>query len=748
FGASVSVSGDTIVIGAFSDDGGRGSAYVFTRNNGGTDYWGQVTRITASDRATDDYFGYSVSISFDTIVVGAFYGDVGANANQGSAYTFNQVGNTWVEIGHPVASDGAVGDWFGTSVAVSGDTIVVGASGDSVGANVSQGSAYVFTRNYGGADNWGQVKKITASDGEAGDNFGNTVSVSGDTIVVGASGDDVAGVDQGSAYVFTRNYGGADNWGQVKKLIAGDGEADDWFGSSVSISGETIVVGAVIDGVDGVDQGSAYVFTRNYGGTDNWGQVKRLTASDGAAFYYFGESVSVSGDTIVVGAGSNDLKGAAYVFTRNYGGADYWGQVKKLTASDGATNDLFGVSVSVSGDTIVVGACRDDVDEIDEGSAYVFTRNYGGADNWGQVKHIAAYDRSAGDYFGASVSVSGDTIVVGASNDFVGTNSYQGSAYVFTRNNGGADNWGLVTNITAGDGAANDYFGRDVSISGDTIVVGAHYDDVGANLDQGSAYIYHFDFIISSPTITTVDITAAIVDTLYSVDYDATDPNIQDVLTWSLATNAPWLNIVPSTGVLSGTPGSSNLGTYWVNVSVSDGNGGTDWTNFTLTVKLPPINLGVGWNLISIPLELANASVENVLASVSGMWDVVKYYDVTDVMDPWKTYRIGGTVNDLAFIDRTMGIWVHATDNCSLEVFGTIHASTDIVLHAGWNLVGYPTLTAQMVGLALWGTGADRVEVFDPVSPYIKEVGGTYLMKPGEGYWIRVPAETIWTIYW
>ncbi|MDD4308201.1 MAG: FG-GAP repeat protein, partial [Thermoplasmata archaeon] len=271
------------------------------------------------------------------------------------------------------ASDGAPNDLFGASVAVSGDTIVVGAYGDDGG----RGSAYVFTRNNGGADYWGQVEKLTATDGAASDLFGASVAVSGDTILVGAYGDDGS---QGSAYVFTRNSGGADYWGQVKKLTAKDGTNNDLFGASVAISGDIIIVGAFGDDVVGSDQGSAYVFTRNNGSAENWGMIKKLTASDGGADDYFGASVSVSGDTVTVGAyGDDSGQGSVYVFTRNNGGADYWGQVKKLNAADGAADDWFGASVSVSGDTIVVGSYGD---ETGQGSAYVFMRNNGGADYW------------------------------------------------------------------------------------------------------------------------------------------------------------------------------------------------------------------------------------------------------------------------------------------------------------------------------------------------------------------------------
>ena len=385
------------------------------------------------------------------------------------------------------ASDAAAGDYFGRSVAISGDTVVVGAQNND-DAGTDSGSAYIFSRNTGGADNWGQVKKLTASDAAAGDWFGRSVAISGDTVVLGADGNDDAGASSGSAYIFSRNFGGADFWGQVKKITASDAAAGDWFGLSLAISGDTVVVGAYGNDDAGAFSGSAYIFSRNFGGADNWGQVKKLTASDAATYDFFGLSVAISGDTVVVGAYGNDdagaFSGSAYIFSRNFGGADNWGQVKKLTASDAAAGDWFGFSLAISGDTVVVGAYGNDDAGASSGSAYIFSRNFGGADNWGQVKKLTASDAATYDFFGLSVAISGDTVVVGAdSNDDAGTDS--GSAYIFSRNFGGADNWGQVKKLTASDATGWEHFGRSVAISGDTVVVGAEEKD-----NAGSAYIF------------------------------------------------------------------------------------------------------------------------------------------------------------------------------------------------------------------------------------------------------------------
>ena len=405
-------------------------------------------------------------------------------------------------------SGGAVDDYFGWSVSVDGDTAVVGAPLDDVGANSDQGTAYVFYRDRDGAGQWGLVKTLTASDELADDHFGQSVFVDGDTIVVGAPHDNIYHHGEGSAYVFYRNEGGADNWGEKKKVTASDGAAKNSFGASVSVDGDTLVVGAPRVGNY---VGSAYVFYRDEGGADNWGEKKKVT-SGSTQQEQFGGSVSVDGDTLVVGAFGDDVdgkvnQGSAYVFYRDEGGADNWGQKRKVTSSDGAAEDWFGSTISVSGTTAVVGAFFDDVDANgDQGSAYVFYRDEGGADNWGEVKILRASDGAAFDELGRSVSVDGDSIVVGASADDVGAQDNQGSAYVFYRNEGGADNWGELEMLTASEGWGGDALGYSVSVDGETVLVGAYRDDS----DKGSAYVFKVNYAPvldagQSPVLTAID---------------------------------------------------------------------------------------------------------------------------------------------------------------------------------------------------------------------------------------------------
>ena len=370
-GTSVAVDGDTLVLGAPSDDASRGAVYVYRRSG---DSWTQAAKLTASDGAAGDLFGGAVAIDGDTIVAGALGDDVGANTNQGSVYTFARAGAkaARTETAKLTASDGALNDELGISVAVDGDTIVAGAFADDIGANVDQGSVYTFTRK--GATARTQTAKLTASDGAAGDEVGHRVAIAGDTIVAGAPSDDVGAIaEQGSAYTFTR--AGAAERTETAKLTAGDGAATDAFGVSVAIDDDTIVVGAFGHGVGAnAAQGAVYTFTR--AGAAARTETAELTAGDGAAGDLLGASVAVDGDTIVAGALLDDIgdtadQGSVYTFTR--AGPAARTETAKLTAGDGAERDLLGVSLAVDGDTIVAGAFLDDVDDsADQGSASVF----------------------------------------------------------------------------------------------------------------------------------------------------------------------------------------------------------------------------------------------------------------------------------------------------------------------------------------------------------------------------------------
>ena len=386
------------------------------------------------------------------------------------------------------ASDGASIDYFGQAVSISGDTMVVGSYADN---NIYQdsGSAYIYER--AGNGTWSEVAKLIASDTDSGDLFGYVVSISGDTLVVGAPQVDDNGVDSGSAYIYER--AGDGTWSAVAKLTASDAASGDLFGLAVSISGDRVVVGSYADNENGLDSGTAYIYERAVDGT--WPEVVKLTASDGFSSDYFGNEVAISGDTVLVGAPHEDNEngfnsGSAYIYERAVDGT--WPEVAKLTASDGAPYDYFGHAVSISGDTIVVGAYRDDFDCSNCGSAYVFERNTKG--QWIETQKLFASDAEADDYYGLIVSLSGDTVVVGAAKaDDNGTES--GSAYIYEQ--AGDGTWSEVAKLTASDGSSADYFGQAVSISGDWVVVGGYLDDNENGSDSGSAYVFEMASVLN-----------------------------------------------------------------------------------------------------------------------------------------------------------------------------------------------------------------------------------------------------------
>jgi hypothetical protein len=364
--------------------------------------WVQYSQLSASDPALYDNFGHSVAMDGNTIVAGVPYDDTGPYADAGSVYVYTRTGDRWRQQDHLVASDGQAQDWFGYAVSISGDTIVVGAYGDDAKGSQS-GSAYVFIRSGG---SWSQQDHLVADDGTMNDGFGNSVAISGDTIVVGAAADSTGAASQaGSAYVFVRT---GSSWIQQDHLVAADAETDDWFGTSVAIDRDSIVVGAPGEDTGGVLAGSAYVFARTSGTRS---QQKQLFAPDTQPVDRFGHSVAISGQIIVVGAYADDTSagndtGSAYVF-----GA--WGEQDHLVVDDAESGDHAAYSVAIDGDRIVVGTPSDDTAAGSRaGSAYVFARTDG---VWSQQGHLFADGAASDDRLGNSVAISGDNIVVGAS---------------------------------------------------------------------------------------------------------------------------------------------------------------------------------------------------------------------------------------------------------------------------------------------------------------------------------------------
>jgi len=350
FGYSVSFDGDTLLIGAYSDDEqgiNSGSVYVFTWN--GT-AWEQQAKLLASDGAAGDKFGYTVFVDGSLAIIGAPWDD-DKGEDSGSAYVFILFEGVWRQQQKLIASDGTAGDNFGM-VSLDENTAIVGAPWND-GNGKDSGAAYVFTLS----GEWKEQTKLFSLDSSSNDLFGESVYLDGDSVLIGAPHDDDNGVDSGSVYVFT---GGGSSWSLQTKILATGGVAGDNFGTAVSLSGNTALIGAPMNDDNGVDSGAAYVFTRT-GST--WTQQKKLLASDDSGS--FGSSVSQDVDYAVIGAPQSQ---SAYVFLRTS-----WSQETKLVASDGgATFSYFGQSVSVCGDIAVIGAPYDDDNGVRSGSAYMY----------------------------------------------------------------------------------------------------------------------------------------------------------------------------------------------------------------------------------------------------------------------------------------------------------------------------------------------------------------------------------------
>ena len=389
----------------------------------------------------------------------------------------------FIEVARLTASDASIGDFLGWSVAIHGDTAVVGAYGDD-DSGESSGAAYIFERSQANPNAWEQVAKLTAGDAAAADFFGVRVAISGDTVLVSAYGDDDSGSASGAVYVFERLQGSPDAWSEVVKLTASDAAAGAVFGSSVAISGDTAVVGAHSALVQGlfypVRTGAAYVFERNHPVANAWGEAAKLAPSNERGGQYFGFSASISGDTVLVGAFNYEGeggRGAAYVFNRHQGGENNWGHVVKLRPNDLGWERWFGYSVSLSGDYALIGDYQSGDAGFRSGAAYVFERDQG---SWSQVAKLTASDAAGGDQFGFSVSIDAEAAVIGAPYDAYG-GAVRGSAYVFRRNDEGEPTWREVAKLTPSVNSG--HFGSDVAVSDETVVVGDH-------TGFGAAYVF------------------------------------------------------------------------------------------------------------------------------------------------------------------------------------------------------------------------------------------------------------------
>ncbi|MEP7288307.1 MAG: putative Ig domain-containing protein [Chloroflexota bacterium] len=444
-----------------------------------------------------------------------------------------------------IANDGTANDYFSDAVAVSGNTVIVGAP-----ATINYiGAAYVFVMTGG---TWVFQAKLTASDGVASDLFGGAVGLSGDTAIVGASRNSN---QIGAAYIFVRS---GTTWTPQQKLTANDGLPKDAFGTSVSIDTDTAIIGAPnTPGHSAIRK--AYAFVRS---GSAWTQQQELLAGDDLPTDSFGIRVAVSGDLALIGAeGQNSNAGSAYVFARSN---TTWTLQQKLTASDGASGDFFGCSVAIDGTSAVIGAVGKSTST---GAAYVFTTN---GITWSQQQKLSANDGASGDYFGEGVALSGNAIIVG---------NYGGSApYVFTYN---GVLWTQQQKLIANNDTDADYFGQSVAIDGAIVVTGF--------LDNNTRAAYVFNSNL--PVITSIDhtmFTAGSTNTFTVTATGSPTPIFS-------ATGLPaWATLNPTTGVLNGTPPNTIGSPFAITITATNGVAPDATQNFTLTVNQAPTITSTG----------------------------------------------------------------------------------------------------------------------------------------------------------
>lgn len=624
FGGALSLDGSTAVIGADGDDDNgsySGAVYVFRELNGS---WSQIAKLHPVDPEPFDHFGFGVAIDSDTLVVGANLEDEGGYQS-GAAYVFRESGGAWHQVAKLIADDAYSGDYFGVSVSIDGDTILVGAIWDDEGATNS-GSCYVFRETEG---HWSQIAKLTAHDPQHHDQFGFSVALDNGTALIGSARNLESSTPGGISYVFQETNSG---WIELSTLGTSDGATDNDFGRWVALSGTRAVVGASTADLPGSGSGAAYVYELRFstddcnlngrpdecdadcnqngipddcdldlgtspdcngnlipdecdisagtsldcngndvpdecdiasGASDDCDSngvpddcqldcnanhtpdvcdlanatsvdcnrngipdecdlateaspdcnansipdecdveletssdcdhngvpdecdedcngngipdacdvvpthLARLFASDGAQGDRFGNAVDLCNDTLIVGSEFADnggiSRGAAYLFRNGESG---WAHIATLTASDAEDHDEFGNDVAIDGDTVIVGAMRERDGGYESGAAYVFREIAG---SWQQIAKLVANDAAPYDQFGFSVDISGTTAVVGM---FEAPNgeAHGGGAYIFQEMDG---TWQQVAKLTDEEAASDDYFGYSVAVDGSRIMIGS-----------------------------------------------------------------------------------------------------------------------------------------------------------------------------------------------------------------------------------------------------------------------------------
>ncbi|MCH2134084.1 MAG: hypothetical protein MK116_10080 [Phycisphaerales bacterium] len=471
-GNAVAIDGSRLAVGARYHDGDEydsGSVFIFEELESGG--WSEIQMLTANDDDAYDYFGHSLDLQGNRLLVSTWADDETGH-DAGAAYFFQAAADgTWSQAQKITAPDAVSTNYFGDEVRLDGDTIAISAPGYS-GAN---GATYIFTID--SSEYWTYAQQLIFSDSSSNDFAGQGLGLDGDSIIIGIPADDELGNDAGGAVAFQFNPDSG--WSESTYVLPSDGTGSSLGGFATSIFNNTIVSGApaIFGG-----EGQATVF--EWTGDNGWSQVAWLQDESGESSTFFGYSVALHQDTILVSARGHDINsGRVYTYERNTDGL--WDLDQALTSSDASSYDRFGWSMDLDDQTAVIGAIFGDAGATSSGSAYVFDRDFEGS--WVETAALSASDGEIDDQFGYCVSVTDDLIAVGSpydDNEQHGTNA--GAAYVFHRDGDG--NWAETAKLLPADGYAEQQFGTSMASSAEFIAVGAPRDDG----NRGAVYLFEF----------------------------------------------------------------------------------------------------------------------------------------------------------------------------------------------------------------------------------------------------------------
>jgi len=614
-GHSVSLDGDVAVVGAPRASNATalaGAVYVYHRNAGGPENWGEVAKLQPGDLAADDDFGWAVSVSGTNIIVGSPRHDaIGENA--GAAYLFGRISATnWIQQKKFTSPRPAVVGRFGTGVAIATNLLAIGEpTGIPFGIALPpeldvEGRTFLYGRNTGGAGQWGLIREIRPPNDGAPNMFGHSVSLDGFALLAGAPGDGKSGAGEyaGSAYVFEENYTGVGQWGLVSRLIPTEYETGMNFGTAVAADEDTIAVGAPFKDVFGVgtNGGLVYVFERSWGGVEEWGLTVSLNGNSpfiGVNPERYGSALAIDADRMAVGApgfvqtnGMYTGSGAVYLHERNSGGTNNWGQVIRKTPATGdvQTNQLFGAAAALRGDVLAVGSPGK---SNNTGSVYIYFRNMGGANNWGLFGQLHASPPVLLAQFGSALAFDrGTNLIVGAPFDNTDA-ALAGAAYIVPAT--GAVKRLMPTGLTAVS-----FFGQSVDLDGEWAVAGAYGDADNGSL-AGAAYVFHRN-------------QGGAGNWGQFKKIKPTDGKTNQLFGWTVALEGERL-VVSARGDSSATNSAGTLYTFGQHVG-----GSNNWGQLQKVFAASPVtNANLGFSLaLSDDTVVAGASMENIDGSPGG----------------------------------------------------------------------------------------------------------------------------------